>query len=88
MEAELRVNVAGRVAAVRQAEANRRLRWFGRSSTLTVTTSFDPALHRLRHPHPIIHQLQEEEEEEEDLTLTPTAFESVVESIVSTLALK
>lgn len=62
MEAEFRVNVAGGVAAVRQAETDRRLRRAGGTSPLTMGTGFDPILHCLRHSDPIIHQLEKEEE--------------------------
>lgn len=74
METELRVNVAGGVAAVGQTEADGRLRRLGRTSALAISTSFDPALHRLRHSNPVIHQL--EEEEEKDLSLTPPTLKS------------
>lgn len=60
VEAEVGVNVAGCIAAVGQAEADRRLRWFSRNSALAVSTGFNPVLHRLRHSYPVVHQLEVE----------------------------
>lgn len=59
MEAELGVNIAGRIAAVSQAELDGRVGRFSGTSALTDSTSSDPVLHRLRHSDPVIHQLEE-----------------------------